>query len=524
MALIRDDKIYRNLVEQVKKNQDDIQSIKNQGVILDEFGIKVVGTVQDASEIPSVSVYKTLNPNWAYGDAYAVGTNSPYEMYILTRADSNHTEDWWFYIGKFPEPGPKGEKGEKGSVIFNGASAPTTSLGIDGDYYINTTDYYWYLKINGAWVRQFTLRGPKGDTGATGPQGVQGSIGPQGPIGPIGPQGIQGTKGERGVGLRIIGTGSTTASLPNIDTAPEDAGYLIGETSPYNLYIKLNDEAPSWFDAGKYTVGPQGPAGPTGLGVDSITKVDYTLGAPNMDYNTTNGITLYTTSRMTYGYGTSTSNVDYEAKFELPVIGQKGITIGVNDDNTQLIISGDDETVEITGVPAESTSGTLSEAQLSILQLNKRARIKFNSEYFYLNDDENVAGTLVYAHTGYNQGGFDKYFTITISTRGWVISTVKIVEPPIINEKLNYVVPTSAWGSSTDYTDYPYAINIALTDMGITTNSIADVYFGLSDATSGEFAPIAKTGTNLITLYSKSSTPREITIDIKITNGKVIGG
>ena len=69
MALIRDDKIYRNLVEQVKKNQDDIQSIKNQGVILDEFGIKVVGTVQDASEIPSVSVYKTLNPNWAYGDA-----------------------------------------------------------------------------------------------------------------------------------------------------------------------------------------------------------------------------------------------------------------------------------------------------------------------------------------------------------------------------------------------------------------------------------------------------------------------
>ena len=60
--------------------------------------------------------------------------------------------------------------------------------------------------------------------------------------------------------------------------------------------------------------------------------------------------------------------------------------------------------------------------------------------------------------------------------------------------------------------------------MGITTNSIADVYFGLSDATSGEFAPIAKTGTNLITLYSKSSTPREITIDIKITNGKVIGG
>ena len=179
-----------------------------------------------------------------------------------------------------------------------------------------------------------------------------------------------------------------------------------------------------------------------------------------MDYNTTNGITLYTTSRMTYGYGASTSNVDYEAKFELPVIGQKGITIDVNADNTQLIISGDDETVEITGVPAESTSGTLTEAQLSILQLNKRARIKFNSEYFYLNDDENVAGTLVYAHTGYNQGGFDKYFTITISTRGWVISTVKIVEPPIINEKLNYVVPTSAWGSSTDYTDFPYAINI----------------------------------------------------------------
>ena len=68
------------------------------------LGIKVIGAI-DALPIPA--------GNYEYGDAYMVGTETPYDMYIYTRPDGKvHTEDYWFPIGKFPMPGPQGPKGD----------------------------------------------------------------------------------------------------------------------------------------------------------------------------------------------------------------------------------------------------------------------------------------------------------------------------------------------------------------------------------------------------------------------------
>lgn len=67
------------------------------------LGIKVVGHV-DALPIP--------DGTYEYGDAYTVGTASPYDMWIYTRADEFHAEAYWFNIGKFPMPGPQGPKGD----------------------------------------------------------------------------------------------------------------------------------------------------------------------------------------------------------------------------------------------------------------------------------------------------------------------------------------------------------------------------------------------------------------------------
>ena len=67
------------------------------------LGIKVVGHV-DALPIP--------DGTYEYGDAYTVGTASPYDMWIYTRADAFHSEAYWFNIGKFPAPGPQGPKGD----------------------------------------------------------------------------------------------------------------------------------------------------------------------------------------------------------------------------------------------------------------------------------------------------------------------------------------------------------------------------------------------------------------------------
>ena len=122
-------KEFRNLQEQVKKNMDDILFILQEEGVLNEFGIKVIGQEDSAASMPSVADYKENNPDWAYGDAYAIGTEDPYKLYILTRANGTHPDDYWFDIGEFPVPGPQGPQGEQGP---QGPQGATGNPGVNG--------------------------------------------------------------------------------------------------------------------------------------------------------------------------------------------------------------------------------------------------------------------------------------------------------------------------------------------------------------------------------------------------------
>ena len=122
-------KEFRNLQEQVLANMRAIGDLKTTGLVLDEFGIKVIGQVATVGEMPTVAAYKENNPDWAYGDAYAVGTTSPYTLYILTRENESHLEDFWFNIGVFPAPGPQGPEGPQGET---GPQGQTGATGQDG--------------------------------------------------------------------------------------------------------------------------------------------------------------------------------------------------------------------------------------------------------------------------------------------------------------------------------------------------------------------------------------------------------
>ena len=108
MAIQIGDNVYRNLQEQVGKNKEDIEAFKKGQRVLAQFGIKMVGRATTVMDIPTVDAYKGSNPNWDYGDAYAVGTKTPYTYYLLTRADEDTPTDYWFPVGLFPAPGPKG--------------------------------------------------------------------------------------------------------------------------------------------------------------------------------------------------------------------------------------------------------------------------------------------------------------------------------------------------------------------------------------------------------------------------------
>lgn len=124
----------RNLQEQVLENMKDIANLKEGTAVLSEFGIKVVGEVETIADLPTVLEYKSEHEDWAYGDAYAVGTTSPYTLYILTRANDTHEDDYWFDIGVFPVPGPQGEQGPRGETGPQGQTGATGEQGASAGF------------------------------------------------------------------------------------------------------------------------------------------------------------------------------------------------------------------------------------------------------------------------------------------------------------------------------------------------------------------------------------------------------
>ena len=65
-------------------------------------------------------------------------------------------------------------------------------------------------------------------------------------------------------------------------------------------------------------------------------------------------------------------------------------------------------------------------------------------------------------------------------------------------------VSASSWVADTTYADYGYKCTIALT--GVTADDVAEVIFGVTEATSGDYAPICETYAGGVYLYSKVNT------------------
>jgi hypothetical protein len=85
---------------------------------------------------------------------------------------------------------------------FSGTAVPATTLGKDGDYYLNTTSGDVSVKASGAWTTVANIVGPTGAAGAAGPKGDKGDAGNaglQGVQGPIGPKGDKGDAGNAGL-------------------------------------------------------------------------------------------------------------------------------------------------------------------------------------------------------------------------------------------------------------------------------------------------------------------------------------
>jgi hypothetical protein len=104
------------------------------------------------------------------------------------------------------------------NTLLSGKGAPKATVGIDGDFYIDTNKMNIYgPKTKGKWPAPVSLKGTpgtngtngtNGTTGATGAKGTStpgsdgapGLIGPTGPTGPTGPAGSPGATGPAGSG------------------------------------------------------------------------------------------------------------------------------------------------------------------------------------------------------------------------------------------------------------------------------------------------------------------------------------
>lgn len=71
-------------------------------------------------------------------------------------------------------------------------------------------------------------------------------------------------------------------------------------------------------------------------------------------------------------------------------------------------------------------------------------------------------------------------------------------------------VAASAWVSDSTYAAYPYAASIACP--GVTASHVPEVVFGATEAASGNFAPVALSGSGTVKIYAATKPTATITV------------
>ena len=131
------------------------------------------------------------------------------------------------------------------NTILNGLTAPTKSIGINGDFYIDTKNLNMYgPKKNNIWPAAISLRGVAGASGTDGKAGTPGVAGSDGKTvtntstvagtagatGAAGATGLTGTAGANGANGAAGETGAAGAAGPAGPTGPTGATGAIGAT------------------------------------------------------------------------------------------------------------------------------------------------------------------------------------------------------------------------------------------------------------------------------------------------------
>ena len=551
---------FRNLEEQVRKNQEDIKYILEEEGVLNQFGIKVVGQVTSEGELPEAATYEG-----EYGDAFAVGTVTPYTLYIYTRAFSGESSPFWFNIGQFPVPstvpGPQGPQGDQGPapLLCNRIlTVPQIAVSVElevtraafnrtpevGEYFSahirqqnSSNTYVVYCRVESVSAASAQcvmssvsenlkgLPGPQGQTGAQGPQGQTGAQGPQGPAG---------AKGDPGPGFEILGIVAAENQLPDPATVPDNQAYLVGTAAPYNLYVQAIPESggttKEWVNAGQITgiEGPQGPQGPQGIQGPQGEKGDTGATGPKGDPGTDlfNGFTslkidttdatvsyvsptAHITGSRLIGYATA-GNEEIECDVDIPIKAGENVTVDASEDGKSIEISAAGSTfITLTGA-----SGALTAEQVQTLN-NRNNYIRCDNEVYRFADDMSASGYLVYSHTGYSNLGeyFIKCITIQTGQNTWTRTEQRI---PTAQAIISQIYPIGSY-YITEKNENPSVT------LGIGTWSQVQGKFLVGQSVSSGILIGSEGGSASVTLKKSDLPPHAHVINLQPNKGSING-
>lgn len=157
--------------------------------------------------------------------------------------------------GEVGPTGAKGDNGEDGAAWLTGTSAPSAQ-GVDGDFYLNTSNWDVYQKASGTWTKTGNIKGATGTAGVKGDQGETGAQGPKGDPFAIAKTYASISAMNAGYASDDVGEGQFVAiDTGNVEDEDNAKLYLKGSSA----YTYITD-----MSGATGLTGPEGPKGATG--------------------------------------------------------------------------------------------------------------------------------------------------------------------------------------------------------------------------------------------------------------------
>ena len=224
------------------------------------------------------------------------------------------------------------------NTVLNGKGAPSKSIGIDGDFYIDTRSLLISgPKTNGKWPAARSMQGANGTNGVNGANGSDGKNGNDaknistastvaGPVGPKGEPGANGSRGSDGSNGANGSVGATGATGPAGSGATGAAG-ASGTNGTNGSNGANGTDGVTGATGATGARGETGTAGLPEIRVGTLTFTDISGGIGSSSTSSLNGLKAgksYLVRLMIYTYHPSDRYNDSKMLLDLTTVATTG--------------------------------------------------------------------------------------------------------------------------------------------------------------------------------------------------------